>query len=209
MSSQYIPSGRTSIVKRGGAEFQLQTEYARMPHPRVTTTIFSKGQVLHKIERAVAKEVTSIEEMHEVDDVIKAQHLEVSKILREEGLPSQPASRFGQAEKRIRSDQIRDLPSVEKVYLITSEGKLVGDRNITKEFKKMFKHILRELPNMIGVFAELPGHGRNREEGIYEIEPNRILLASTGVEFFLVLLKPGTPYDKIAPQIRGILSLKK
>ncbi|MEE9442217.1 MAG: hypothetical protein V3V99_06075 [candidate division Zixibacteria bacterium] len=207
MSSQYIPSGRTSIVKRGEAEFQLQTECAIIPHPRVTTTIFSKGQVLHKIERTIDKEVTSIEEMHEVEDIIKAQHLEVSKILREEGLPSQPASRFGQADKKIRSDQIRDLPSVEKVYLVTGEGKLVGNRKVTKEFKKMFKHVLRELPNMIGVFAELPGHGHNREEGIYEIELGRILLASTGVEFFLILLKPETPYDIIAPQISGILNL--
>jgi hypothetical protein len=207
MSSQYIPSGRTSIVKCGEAEFQLQSEYARIPHPRVTTTIFSDGRVLHKIEKKVDKEVTTIEEMHEVEDVIKAQHLEVSKVLREEGLPSHPASRFGQTDKKIRSDQIRDLPSVEKVYLVTGEGKLAGDRSVTKEFKKMFKHVLRELPNMVSVFAELPGHGNNREEGIYEIEPGRIIMASTGVEFFLILVKSGTPYDKVAPQISGILGL--
>lgn len=205
MSSQFIPSGRTSIVKCGEAQFQLQTEYASMPHPRITTTIFSDGRVLHKIEKKVDKEVTSIEEMHEVEDIIKARHLEVSKVLREEGLPLQPDSRFGQTEKKIRSDQIRDLPNVKKVYLVTGEGKLIGDRKVTKEFKKMFKHVLRELPNMVSVFAELPGHGSNREEGIYEIEPGRILLASTGVEFFLILIKSGTEYGSIAPQISGIL----
>ncbi|MEZ5359935.1 MAG: hypothetical protein R3F48_14050 [Candidatus Zixiibacteriota bacterium] len=203
MTSHYIPSGRTSVVKRGEATFQLQTEYARMPHPRVTTTIFTSGQVLHKIERPLEGEIDSIERMHEVEEIIKIQHLEVSKTLKERGLPTEPGSRVGEVEKKTRSERIRGLNGVERVYMITPEGKMVGDKNTTKDFKKMFKHLFKALPDLISVFAELPGEGR--EQGIYEVEPGKILLASTGVEFYLILINSGQSYSVLAPQIKSIL----
>lgn len=203
MTSHYIPSGRTSVVKRGEATFQLQTEYARMPHPRVTTTIFNSGQVLHKVERALEGDVDSVERMHEVEEIIKIQHLEVSKTLKEQGLSTAPESKIGEVEKKTRSENIRDLEGVAKVYMITPEGKLVGDKSTTKEFKKMFKHIFKELPDLLGVFAELPGEGR--EQGIYEVEKDRIILASTGVEFFLILLNAGLSFSDLAPKIKAIL----
>ena len=95
MAPQYIPAGRTSVVKKGKSEFQLQTEYAGNPQPRVTTTIFSEGRVLHKVEKMISRSVTTIEEMHHIEDIIKSQHLEISKIIREKGLPSVPASIAG------------------------------------------------------------------------------------------------------------------
>ncbi|MCK5126358.1 MAG: hypothetical protein KAR42_08890 [candidate division Zixibacteria bacterium] len=203
MSSQFIPSGRTSVIKRGEVTFQLQTEFANMPFPRVTTTIFSNGQVLHKINNEISSPVDSFERMHEVEDIIKAQHMDIYKTLRERGLPTAPKSKIGESEKKTRSEQIRDIEGVERVYLITPDGKLVGDKSTTKQFKKMFKHLFRELPDMLGVFAELPGQGR--EEGIYEVEPGRILLASTGVEFFLILLIADSSYHEIAPQVSAII----
>ena len=203
MATQYIPSGRTSIVKKGEVSFQLQTEYARLPHPRVTTTICTNGQVLHKVERSIDHEVETIEQMHQVEEIIKAQHMEITASLKDRGISTEPQSKIGQVEPKTRSDAIRDIDGVERVYLITPDGKLIGDKNTTKEFKKMFKHIFKELPDMLGVFAELPGQGR--EEGIYEVEPGRILLASTGVEFFLILLISGTRYADIAPRISRII----
>ncbi len=203
MPSHYIPSGRTSLVKRGEVAFQLQTEYAKMPHPRVTTTIFTNGQVLHKIDRALEGEVDTIERMHEVEEIIKIQHMDVSKTLREQGLPTEPGSKVGEVEKKTRSDQIRDINGVERVYLITPEGKMVGDKNTTKEFKKMFKHIFKELPELINVFADLPGQGR--EQGVYEVEPGRIFIASTGVEFFLILMSFQNDVSDIVSRIKTIL----
>ena len=203
--SQFIPSGRTSLVKRGKAAFQLQTEYGSVPAPRITTTVFSDGQVLHKIERSLDEPIDSIERMHEVEDKIKAQHLEVSRVIREEGISTQPDSRFDNVGKVTRSERIREIEGVGNVFLVTSEGKISGDKNLTKEFKRLFKHIFRELPAMMNVFAELPGQGHIREEGIYEIEQGRILLVSTGVEFFLILLRSGADSKGIAAQINKII----
>jgi len=207
MAQQYIPAGRTSIVKKGKTAFQLQTEYAASPRSRVTTTIFSDGRVLHKIEKTIEFPVSSIEEMHRVEDIIKAQHLEVSSIIREQGLPSKPESQKGTPAVKTRSQQIGQLEEVEMVVRITPEGKIAEDRNISSEFKKLFKHIVRELPQMIRVFASMPGQPDKREDGIYELEEGRILLASTGVEFFLILVKPGTPYPETADRLRKILEI--
>jgi len=206
MASQYIPAGRTSVVKKGKAEFQLQTEYAGIPHPRVTTTIFADGRVLHKVEKQIAKVIESIDEMHQIEEIINAQHMDVSRTIREQGLPTMPDSIAGEVQKKTRLEQMRGLPEVERVFLVSSEGKLVGDRQVTQEFKKMFKHVLRELPELINVFEELPD-GEAREEGIYEIERGRIMLASTGVEFYLILTAPRTPYQPFADKLKNILAL--
>jgi len=207
MAPQYIPAGRTSIVKKGKSEFQLQTEYAGSPQPRVTTTIFAEGRVLHKIEKAIEKAVASIDEMHQIEDIIKSQHLEISKIIRDRGLPTAPKSVAGSPQEKTRSQRIREMLEIERVFRITSEGKIADDSQITGEFKKLFKHVLRELPQMMAVFASLPGNPDRREEGIYEIERGRILLASTGVEFYLILIQPGTDYDAVAGRLKDILDI--
>lgn len=207
MSPQYIPAGRTSIVKKGRSEFQMQTEYAGIPHPRITTTIFSEGQVLHKIEKVLEKDIETIEEMHQIEDIIKAQHLEVSKVIRERGVPASPGNDIVSKPDDNPTERIRQLEVVEQVFRITSDGKIADSNKITREFKNLFKHILKELPQMIMVFAALPGQSGHREEGIYEIEPGRILLASKGDTFFLILIKSGTPYETVAAPLKAILNI--
>lgn len=207
MTSQYIPAGRTSLVTWGKSKYQLQTEFASIPRPRVTTTIFEEGRVLHKIEQEVGL-VGSIEAMHRVEEVINAQHSEISKTIREKGLPDRADALQEAPKKKLRSERIRQLDQVERVYLITSDGRLSGEKDTTAQFKKTFKHIFQELPNLINVFASLPEKGTvAREEGIYEVEPGRILLASTGVEFYLILLKHNTQYEDVAGDIREILQV--
>lgn len=193
------------MVKRGKTDFQLQTEYAGIPRPRVTTTIFSRGEVLHKVEKTIDTAVDSIEAMHRVEEIIKTQHQEISQIIREKGLPIVSQTLAGLPQGRMRSEQIQHLDGVERVYLITPDGKIVGGKETTKEFRSRFKHIFNALPELITVFSSLPGKGERREEGVYEVEPGRILLASTGVEFYLILIRAGMEYDSLAAQIRTIL----
>lgn len=208
MAPQFIPSGRTSVVKKGKSEFQLQTEYAGSPQPRITTTIFSEGRVLHKIEKAIEKQITSVEEMHLVEDIIKSQHHEISKIIRERGLPTVPKSQVGLPREKTRSQRIREMLEVDYVFRITPEGKIAEDGQITGDFKRLFKHVIKELPRLMAVFAALPHDPNQREEGIYEIERGRILFASTGLEFYLILIRPGTEYDAVAGRLKEILGIK-
>jgi len=206
MSPQFIPAGRTSVVKRGRSEFQLQTEYAELPRPRVTTTICTQGKVLHKMEKTIDRNITSIEEMHEVEDIIKTQHLEVSKIIRDRGLTAAATKASGASPFRTRLERIGRLEAVERAFLVSTDGKMSGERPILREFKSSFKHIVKALPDLVCVFASVPGPGNRREEGIYEVEPGRILLVSTGVEIYLILVRLGTDYEAIAPQLKEILA---
>lgn len=81
-ATNYIPTGRTSLVKRGELKLQLQTEYASRPAPRITTTISRDGRVLHKIERELLKTIESIEEQQHIERVIRRQHDDISEIIR-------------------------------------------------------------------------------------------------------------------------------
>ena len=81
-ASNYIPAGRTSLVRRGDLKLQLQTEYASRPAPRITTTISRDGRVLHKIERELIKKIDSVEEQHHIERVIRRQHDDISEIIR-------------------------------------------------------------------------------------------------------------------------------
>ncbi len=206
MASQYIPAGRTSIVKKGRMEFQLQTEYAGIPQPRVTTTIFAQGRVLHKIEKSIDKSIESIEEMHRVEDLIKTQHSEISRELRERGLPIESGGAGTDDRGQSPLERIQRLEEVERVFVVSPGGKIINDRAVTREFKRLLKHIFKELPNLITVFASLPDGAGRREAGIYEIEPGRVLLLSTGVDFYLVLVRPHTEYSTIRGKFNQILS---
>ena len=209
MAENYIPSGRTSAVNKDGVVYQLQTEYVRHPKTRVVTTIFTQGQVLHKVEKEVTTVVSTIEEMHRVEDFIVGQHREISQIIKERGLPTNPPP---EEKNKFFSDRapaakLKAVSGIERVYVVTNDGHIMGDKNTTSQFKKMFKHIFRELPEMLKVFTAIPGREERREVGIYEVEPNRILLVSTGREYYLILIKPETNYRNLASAIHEILGI--
>jgi hypothetical protein len=79
--TDYIPAGRTSRIARGTLEIQVQTEYAYRPTPRLTTTVFSSGQVLHKIEHELPAPISSPEGQFKVEALLRKQHLEIMEIV--------------------------------------------------------------------------------------------------------------------------------
>lgn len=105
--ANYVPAGKTSIIKRGDITYQLQTEYAYRPYPRITTTILHKGQVIKKIERKLETAIESIEEQNRIQDVIQAQHNEVFRLIRED-------STINKSQPEI-PPQPKVIQSVEKV----------------------------------------------------------------------------------------------
>ena len=90
-TSNLIPNGRTSRVKKGETSLQVQTEYAYRPYPRLTTTVLNDGQVLHKIEKKLDRPIGSVEEQSEIERMIKRQHSDVVSII-EENVAGKPAT---------------------------------------------------------------------------------------------------------------------
>jgi hypothetical protein len=185
--TQYIPAGRTSRIVRGLTELQIQTEYAARPTPRLTTTVFSSGQVIHKIEQELGLPISSPEDMLKVEGLIRKQHSEIvaiadtdnfSKYISKHISPTVPAPPAAIAER------LQAIQGVEKVFRIDASGEFESS-SISKDFKRKFSAVFKNLRELLDIFQSLPG-GR-REEGVYAVEVGRLYLLSTGREFFFVL----------------------
>lgn len=207
-ASDYIPVGRTSLVRKGQVSLQVQTEYASRPNPRVTTSIFNNGRMLHKIERTLDNPVTTPEEQLRIEMSIKRQHTEIIAIIEgssynipptEDGAPT-PTEADSPATL---CDRITALPGVQRVFQVDNEGKFVGDPG-SEQFRKMFSVVFKNLQELLELFDRVPGVGVTRARGVYEVERDRLYLASGGRECFFVLVRRvdvTTNYEKALKEI--------
>ena len=179
---------------------QLQTEYAYHPYPRITTTIQSAGQVLHKVEKRLEKEIGSIEEQQRMEDIMKRQHTEVEAIVRRQPGPLQPkapaVTEAAPVSETMESDQrsksikelLRELPGVEHIFRLDNSGIFHSDA-VSDQFKKSFGPVFKGLHELLMLFDEMPGQGARRRRGIYEVQRDRLYLISTGDECLFVTVK--------------------
>jgi hypothetical protein len=203
--ANYIPTGRTSRILRGSAELQIQTEYACRPEPKITTTVFSRGRVIHKIEQELGLPIASQEEMFKVEGLLRKQHVEVIQIVDNDNfmtyLQRQEPSASPNIPKTI-TDKLNSIDFVEKVFRIDSNGTIDFD-SPSSDFKKKFSAIFKNLHELIDIFQQLPGG--KREEGVYAIEQGRLYLLSTGYEFFLVLTNSNDESAKLEKKLQMII----
>jgi hypothetical protein len=78
-----IPAGLSSEACLGDTKLVVQTEFALRPQPRVTTTIFLKGQVVEKMEKIWEGSPQTQEENEEIEKFLKKQHLLVMEKIKE------------------------------------------------------------------------------------------------------------------------------
>jgi thymidylate kinase len=78
-----IPAGLSSEACHGDTKLVVQTEFALRPQPRVTTTVFIKGQVVEKMEKMWEKSPQTQEENEEIEKFLKRQHRQVLKIIKD------------------------------------------------------------------------------------------------------------------------------
>lgn len=214
--SNFIPAGRTSLVKKGELALQVQTEYAYRPYPRLTTTVLNNGQLLHKIEKKLEKPISSIEERSVMEDKMKVQHSEVVKIIQANNMrlpvvkqkpppapPEQPPSAQPElvpeqsqslinntppVKKEITlADKLRDLPGVRYVYQLDMNGNFIN-RVCSEQFQKAFSALFKSIPELIEIFSLIPGVTITRERGVYEVERDSLYLLSSGTDFYFVLI---------------------
>jgi len=192
VADKYIPAGRTSLITKESGPVQLQTEYTYRPYPRITTTILNAGQVLHKIEKRLEREVGSAEELVRMEEIIRRQHAEVEAIIKREDMtdalavhrepaPSpQPAVPEETPDTR---NKLREVPGVEHIYRIGNDGEFHGQAT-ELQFKKAFAAIFKGIHELLGLFDKLPGP--KRRQGVYEVERDRLYLVSLGEECLFV-----------------------
>jgi len=228
-ADEFIPTGRTASVSAGLDAVQVQTEYAPNPSPRITTTVFKKGRVLHKVEIKLKRSLATTEECKRAEAVLARQHGEVISIIKDQQecqatcmgssiptdlcdgpeqsaeapitpdaapeTPKSEPSRAGiadaEAERYLRTtaERLRDIPGVEYVFHLDNAGNFFGQREET-QFRKSFRKLARNVRDLIDVFTKIPGSGLQREAGVFEVERDRLYVASSGEECYFVTVIP-------------------
>lgn len=199
--ADHIPAGRTSRIVKGAIEIQIQTEFAARPSPRLTTSIFSKGQVMHKVEQELQTEITTFEDKVRIEDKLRKQHFEVLKTLKDEKKLESFLSTTTVKESggNLISRRIGDIRGVERVFHLDNEGEFSSDQ-ISKEFKKKYSVISKSMLEILNIFGMLPSG--EREKGVYEVEPERLYLASCGHECYFILTSPSSGDINFESEIR-------
>ncbi|UCC43498.1 MAG: hypothetical protein JSU65_10175 [Candidatus Zixiibacteriota bacterium] len=207
VAEQYIPAGRTSVVKRKGNTLQLQTEYACRPVPRISTTILDSGQVLHKIERELDKPVSSLAEQREIEESIRKQHAEVMALVKNDA-SAVPISSTGESSTRKVSlsfyDQFLSISGVKRVYRLDNDGNFVGAR-ASEQFKTLFAEVFRNIRDLLEIFLLEPGVGVTREKGVCEICRDQLYLVSAGPECYIVVIERPDPTIEYEAELKDIV----
>lgn len=221
--SEFIPTGRTSLIKANKVSLQIQTEYANRPFPRITTTILNAGQVVHKLERKLDNPILSLEEQDAANEMISRQHQEVLNTIEkkknesierkkaesgeiaiaDESLDSsKPTEVVATSSDLSVEEQIANIPGFQFSFELDLKGNFINSDD-EKEFKYKFKQYVNDLEYLFDVFILHPGDQR-REQGVYEIERDHLYLISSGESMSLVSFKRvdvDTNYEKLLKEI--------
>jgi hypothetical protein len=193
----FMPVGKTSQAKRGPVVLQVQTEYASRPHPRVTTSILSNGQVLHKVEHKLKRTVQSEQDRAQAEALIQQQHSDVLAIIQldakiQQATPDKkPAATARQPDQEpLRSirDRLAALQGFKHMYRLDAGGAFASE-NGAEQFRARFPEVFEGLQDVVEVFALDPGKPEGRQKGVCEIIPDTLYFVSDGKERFFVTVQ--------------------
>jgi hypothetical protein len=99
---------------------------------------------------------------------------------------------------------LKAIPGMERVYCVDFDG-AIRQPDLKNEFRKKFSLVFKNLGELVAVFSEMPGIGLSREQGVYEIERDRLYLVSSGAEFFICYVKNPQPHVNYEKAIHHLL----
>lgn len=200
--TNFIPAGKTSLVKKKGGSLQVQTEYAFRPYPRFTTTILNNGQVIHKVEKKLIGTIESFEEQEKVEKMMKKQHSEILEILKNDSYPrpasTQPKDKLPPKDLSL-NDRLKMIHGIEKIYQLDRDGNFLNKNN-SEQFKKIYSGVFKNIKDLIKLFSLVPGVIVTREKGVYEVERNSLYLLSCGDNLYFILVNKDSQnieYEKV------------
>ncbi|PKK84665.1 MAG: hypothetical protein CVT49_02255 [candidate division Zixibacteria bacterium HGW-Zixibacteria-1] len=201
--ADYIPAGRTSRIVKSTKEIQIQTEYAYRPNPRLTTSVISGGQVIHKIQQDLHSPIDTFEQKTKVESMLRKQHLEVIKVIQSKDYSDDITFKATKAAPPTTAsvyESLAGINGVERVFRIDNEGCFL-DPQVSEAFNKRFSAVLKNLHEVLNIFSELPGG--KRESGLVEIEPRRLYFISSGYECYFMLTRRSITDAEVQPILQS------
>ena len=150
--------------------------------------------------------IDSLEEQDKAATIMRRQHAEVASIVENEAsnLTLQvPVNPEPKPRHLTAYEKLCQLPGAERVFRMDINGNFV-DAQVSDQFRESMKNVFRNINDLVEVFIREPGVGMTREKGVYEVERDRLYLASAGAEFYFILVKPpnrATDYERIIKEI--------
>ena len=169
---------------------QIQTEYASRPKPQITTTIIKDGQVVHKIRRDLERPIGSVDEQNKMEVTMQRQHADVLDIIQSEFYNPEKFGREAIKDQKrppLR-ERLASIPGVKKIFTVDNEGNFKTEKG-SKQFQQMFTPIFKNMTELMKLFSRLPGVGKTREKGVYEIDRDRLYFVSVGTECYFMVVK--------------------
>ncbi|MEW5874549.1 MAG: hypothetical protein AB1752_05130 [Candidatus Zixiibacteriota bacterium] len=131
--TNYIPQGKLGAHRLGSKLFQVQTEFAHRPHPRVTSSVILDGRIVHKTDKEWSGGMESEAERAALDALIADQHKATLEMVQARaveflGVESPIAASPGYPTPTIRDtieEVLRSVPYTIGFYEFDNEGEVV------------------------------------------------------------------------------------
>jgi hypothetical protein len=83
------------------------------------------------------------------------------------------------------AEKLSSIPGVERVYHLDRDGQFVNSEEASV-FKNAYPILFKGLCELAEMFMLLPGAEMKREQGIFEVERDRLYFVSAGKDYFFV-----------------------
>ena len=147
--TSYIPQGKLGSHRVGDKLFQVQTEFARRPRQRVTSSVVLDGRTIHKTDKEWSGDLEIEADREGLDQCIAEQHKETMAMIKEKAgeflIDSSPTpAEDGYPQPTIRDtieEVLRAVPYTIGLYEFDAEGEVVyrvGFRDVMAEWDREF-----------------------------------------------------------------------
>jgi len=202
-AANYIAQGKLSSYQKADKLFQIQTEFAQRPRPRVTSSVVLDGRTIHKTDKEWQGDLSSEDGRAELDAFIAAQHkltLQIIESRAAEFLDAPPATAAGggyDAPTILETieEVLQTVPYVIGLYEFDDAGAITHRRN----YRDVVANWDREFAALGALVFGLPNIIRvgDFRYGLVRFGAENLITARIGNRAFGILTDPSATVEHL------------
>lgn len=199
----YIAQGKLGSFQKDGNLFQVQTEFAQRPRPRVTSSVVLDGRTIHKVDKEWPGDLTSEKGRAELDSFIAAQHRATMEMIADRadeflGTPIATIAGGGFDAPTIANtieEVLRTVPYVIGLYEFDDAGSITH----RKHFRDVVADWDREFAALSALVFGLPNIIRvgDFRYGLVRFGAENLITARIGDRAFGILTDPSATVEHL------------